>query len=64
MHDGFHWKCYTPEIHQIQKLKFHSTISNLSQKISESVLRDTKESEFPDVVSFGDVAFSLDSVLS
>ena len=26
--DWFHWKCYTPEIHQIQKLQVHGTNSN------------------------------------
>jgi len=32
-YDNLHWKCYTPEIHQIQKLKFLGTNSN-STKIS------------------------------
>jgi len=33
MYDRFHWKCYPPEIHQIEKLKFLGTDSN-STKIS------------------------------
>jgi len=28
LYDSFPWKCYTPEIHQIQKLKFSSTNTN------------------------------------
>ena len=32
-HGNFHWTCYTPEIHQIAKLKFLGTDSN-STKIS------------------------------
>jgi len=28
LYDRFHSKCYTPEIHQSQKLKFHVTNSN------------------------------------
>jgi len=33
VYDSFHWKCCTPKIHQIEKLKFLSTNSN-STKIS------------------------------
>ena len=28
LYGSFHWKCYTPKIHQIQKLKFLVTNSN------------------------------------
>ena len=31
--DSFHWKYYTPEIHQIDKLKFLGTNSNSAKML-------------------------------
>ena len=65
MYDSFHWKYYTPDILQTQKLKFLTTNSiHIELKSQfECVPRDTEESKFLDLVDFGDVAFSVETVI-
>jgi len=76
-YDRFHWKCYTPEIHQIQKLKFLRNSNSLrlwfnlnlykfklNHSLKEFVPRDTEKSEFLNLMDFGGVAMSMESVRS
>jgi len=56
-YDRFHRKCYTSEIHQIQKLKFLDTIQIKPKFQFGFVPRDSGESEFLDSEDFWDVAF-------
>ena len=61
---SFYWKCCIPEIHQVQNLKFmcpNSIISDIS--IWMRTARDTEDSEFLDLVYFGNVAFPVETVI-
>jgi len=62
---------YTTKIHQIEELKLLGTDSNHSVQIQiklkfefEFVVRDTEESEVFDLVAFGYVTFSVETVLA
>ena len=63
IYDGFHWKCYLPKIHQIEKPKFLVHIRTRPTLQFEFVPRGTEESEFLDVVAFGGVAISVETVI-
>jgi len=63
MYDGFHWNCYTPEIHPIHNLKFLVQIQVRPKSQFDSVPRDTEESELLDFVGFGGVAISVGTVI-
>jgi len=62
-YDRFHWKCHTPEIHQIQKFKFPGTSSSETNVSIWFVPRDTEKSEVQDLVEFGDVAILVETVI-
>jgi len=53
-YDRFRWKCYTPKVHRIEKLKFLSTNSKYNY---------TEESESLDLVIFGVEAFLVDTLI-
>jgi len=61
--DWFHWKCYTPETTKSRNFKCMVRIQIKPKSQFEFVLRDTEESEFLDLVDFGDVALSVESVI-
>ena len=62
IYDSFHWKCYTPKIHQIQKLELLRNTNSHSSPLSVSFCTaDTETSEFLDVVTLGGVAFSVEN---
>ena len=58
--DRFPSKCYTPKIHQIEKFKFSVQFEIKPKSQFKFVPRDTKKSEFLDVVDFWGVAFSVE----
>jgi len=68
-HDRFHWKCTTdsteipPESTNLRILIPLVQIEIKPKSQFGFVLRKTEESEFLDLVDFGDVAFSVDSVM-
>ena len=62
-YDSIHWKCYTPEIHQMEKVKFLGTNAN-SNDISIWICTTRYwESEYLDLVDFGVVSFSVAPVM-
>ena len=59
----FHWKCYVPKIHQIKKLRFLG-MSRYRFKLNLRLIWIfTVKSLFFDLVGFGEVAFSVETVI-
>ena len=61
-YDNSHRKCYLPEIQHIEKLKFLGANSIQLKLQFEFVPRDTEKSEFLDLLDFGGVAISVETI--
>jgi len=62
-YDSFHWKCCTPEIYQIEKLRFLGISRTILNWDFGWIWICTEKFEFADLVDFGGVTFSVESVI-
>jgi len=62
-HDSFHWNCTPPNATKSRNSNALVQTQIKSKSQFEFVPRDTEESEFLDLVVFGDVAISVETVI-